>query len=127
MTQAKLPITVDTFYAEARKGTLIGLRCEFGHITVPTRPSCRVCRSLNLESMGLSGKGKVVSFTDVYVKSKEFPVETPYTLAIVKLDEGGNLLGVLRGDRRPVHGSKVVITFEDVGAGKWPRTFFNLE
>lgn len=119
--------TVDSFFESARNGKLIGLKCELGHITVPPRHSCRVCLSQNLTSVELSARGEIVSFTDVYVKSKEFPVDTPYTLALVRLEQGGNLLGVLRGFQSPVrNGTRVVAKFEDVAQhpGKWPRTFF---
>ena len=72
--------------------------------------------------------GMVVSFTVVYVKSRDFPLDTPYTLAIVKLDAGGNLLGVIDGSATEVaSGSKVSVKFRDVGEnGKWPRIFFEL-
>jgi uncharacterized OB-fold protein len=81
-----------------------------------------------LQPTELSGEGEVVSFTEVYVKSEEFPLETPYTLALVTLVEGGNLIGVLRGPKTSqMHGSKVRVRFEDVSRfpGKWPRTFFD--
>ena len=121
--------TVDSFYEQARKGRLLGLKCELGHVTVPPRHSCRVCQSQSLQAVELSGRGEVISFTDVYVKSKEFPLDTPYTLALVKLEEGGSLLGVIRGvQATPKHGSKVSVKFEDAagGRGKWPRIFFDL-
>ena len=76
-------------------GKLIGLVCSSGHVTVPPRSTCQSCSSEVLEEIQLSGKGKVVSFTEVFVKSKEFPIETPYVLALVRLLEGGKLLGVL--------------------------------
>jgi len=122
-------ITIDSFYDQAREGRLLGLRCDSGHVTVPPRHSCRVCQSQNLQAVELSGRGEILSFTDVYVKSKEFSLDTPYTLALVKLEEGGNLIGVVRGFQpAPKHGSKVLVKFEDVpeGPGKWPRTFFDL-
>jgi len=123
------PMTVDSFFEEARKGRILGLKCEFGHVTVPPRHSCRVCGSQKLEIITLSGRGEVISFTDVYVKAIEFPVEAPYTLALVRLEEGGNLLGVVRGKTKPTHGSKVTIRFEGLpnSVVKWPRTFFDLE
>jgi len=77
----------------------------------------------------LSGKGEIISFTVVYVKSKEFPLDTPYTLALVKLEEGGNLLGVVAGvQSTPKHGSRVSVKFEDAAnsKGKWPRVFFEI-
>jgi len=119
-------LSIDSFFEQARGGKLVGLKCPMGHVTVPPRHSCRVCQSQDLQLVVLSGKGRIVSFTDVYVKSKEFPLGTPYTLALVALDEGGHLMGVLRG-AAPKHGARVLVKFEDApgDSGKWPRTFFD--
>jgi len=121
-------LTIDQFYEQGRGGRLLGLKCESGHVTVPPRRSCRVCQSLNLQIAELSKTGSVISFTEVYVKSKDFPLETPYTLALVKLDEGGNLLGVISGQTSKLtSGSKVSVIFKDVGEKVgWPRVFFEL-
>jgi uncharacterized OB-fold protein len=129
LPESDLPLTVDVFYDEARKGRLLGLECELGHVTVPPRRSCRLCNSQNLHILGLSGRGEVISFTGVHVKSEEFPVGTPYVLVLVRLREGGNLLGIFRGSREALrHGAPVAVKFEDPpeGVGKWPRTFFDL-
>ncbi len=121
-------LTIDQFYEQARSGRLLGLRCESGHVTVPPRRSCRVCQSLNMQVIEIAKTGKIVSFTVVHVKSRDFPLDTPYTLAIVKLDEGGNLIGVINGSTSEVvSGTKVSVNFRDVGEnGKWPRIFFEL-
>jgi uncharacterized protein len=128
MSPPEQMVTIDFFFDQAQKARLIGLRCDLGHITVPPRPSCRVCQSKELQPIELSGRGEVFSFTEVHVKSKEFPLDAPYTLALVALVEGGNLIGVLRGFQSPPkHGSKVLVKFEDLpnSPGKWPRTFFD--
>ncbi|MFI5421766.1 MAG: Zn-ribbon domain-containing OB-fold protein [Nitrososphaerales archaeon] len=121
-------LTVDQFYENGRNGKLIGLRCSSGHVTVPPRSTCQSCDSEVLEQIKLSGKGEVVSFTEVYAKSKEFPIETPYVLALVRLLEGGNLLGVL--DRKSGFGdlgAKVQVEFRRLNeTERWPRLFFVL-
>jgi len=124
-------LTVDSFYENAKKGKLIGLECDSKHITAPPRKSCRVCGSQNLTLVELSGRGRIVSFTQVYVKSKEFPVPTPYDLSLVNLVEGGNLLGVL--EKTPgieiEYGANVRVIFRDIAdqIGEWPRIFFELD
>ncbi|MHB8567081.1 MAG: Zn-ribbon domain-containing OB-fold protein [Nitrososphaerales archaeon] len=105
-------LTVESFYAWGKKGSLLGLRCSAGHVTVPPRHSCRVCESPTLEVVTLSGKGTIASFTKVYSKSKEFPLETPYTLALVTLKEGGNLLGIVKDQAKAAFGLKVRVKFE---------------
>ena len=121
-------ITVDYFYEQGRRGILVGLECELGHVTVPPRHSCRVCHSNNLKARELSGRGEIISFTEVNVKAKEFPVDTPYVLGLVQLEEGGNLIGVVSGPRSGIkRGSKVLVKFQDAQIkGKWPRIFFDL-
>ncbi|MDA4111420.1 MAG: Zn-ribbon domain-containing OB-fold protein [Thaumarchaeota archaeon] len=121
-------LTVDSFYDFGRKGILMGLTCGSGHVTVPPRASCRICGSTGLITTQLSGKGRIVSFTEVFVKSKEFPLDTPYTLALVQLVEGGSLLGVIDSTSITdvVHDAKVRIEFRQLGEEKtgWPRIFF---
>jgi uncharacterized OB-fold protein len=123
-------LTVDSFYEVARQGKLVGLVCPSGHATVPPRRTCLVCSSADLEVKQLSGKGRIRSWTEVFVKSKEFPIDTPYLLAIVELNEGGKLLGVV--DEKPssnlVEGTSVKVEFREVVKGdKWPRIFFRPE
>jgi uncharacterized OB-fold protein len=120
-------LTADSFYDHGRKGKLMGLKCRSGHVTVPPRMSCQVCRSSDLEVTQLSGKGKVISFTEVFVKSKEFPIDTPYTLALVQLVEGGKLLGVVDSlsSRSVTQEAPVKIEFRQLGdKPEWPRIFF---
>jgi uncharacterized OB-fold protein len=83
---------------------------------------------MNLRTVELTGEGSVVSFTRVYVRSKDFPIDTPYTLALVRLAEGGNLLGVVDDSELNIeHGSKVLIKFKKLHeSDKWPRIFFKV-
>lgn len=124
-------LTVEAFYSEGKNGSLTGLRCKEGHVTVPPRHSCRICGSEELTVVQLSGRGTISSFTEVYSKSKEFPLETPYTLALVTLEEGGNLMGVLKS--KAEIGRAVQVKFETVDASAKlipekdrPRIFFEI-
>lgn len=123
-------ISVSDFYKAASNGILLGLRCESNHFTVPPKRTCQVCGSERLESIPLSGRGEVLCFSEVWTKSKEFPVETPYTLVLVALDEGGKLLGILEGGGEEVpRGTKVSVKFRKTSDRdrEWPRIFFSLE
>jgi uncharacterized OB-fold protein len=121
-------LTVDQFYSEGNKsGKLLGLMCENGHVTVPPRHSCRVCNSAKLKVKELKGVGTVVSYTEVYAKSKEFPLATPYTLVLVQLEEGGNLLGVLDCKTAVQTGSKARVKFKSIrNESLNPTIFFEL-
>ncbi len=121
-------LTVDEFYDAAAQGKLLGLKCGSGHVTVPPRRSCRICGSKALKKIKLSGRGSVLSFTGVFVKSREFPIEVPYTLALVQLEEGGNLMGIVEkpSERNIAYGSQVTAKFQRLADGEWPRIFFSL-
>lgn len=121
-------LTVEAFYSEATKrGVLLGLRCINGHVTVPPRHTCRICHSAQLSVVELSGEGRIISLTVVHTKSKEFPLETPYVLGLVQLEEGGTLLGIVN-DAASRIGSRVRVRFKklspDDKAESWPRIFF---
>ncbi len=125
-------LSIEDFYSEGKKtGKLQGLLCDAGHITVPPRHSCRTCGSSNLEVVKLSGKGKISSFTEVYSKSKEFPLETPYTLVLTNLNEGPNLLGIIdQTESRKIEiGMRVKVRFGNLteNPNEWPRIFFDIE
>jgi uncharacterized protein len=118
-------LTIEEFYSEGRKsGTVLGLLCDSGHITVPPRHSCRVCGSTVLKVKQLTGRGRIVSFTQVHAKSKDFPVETPYILALTELEEGGNLLGIL--DKKVASlDERVKVSFKQIrGELAQPTIFF---
>jgi uncharacterized OB-fold protein len=119
-------LSIDQFYSAGKSQRLLGLRCNKGHITAPPRHSCQVCNSSNLAVVELSGKGNVVSYTEVHSKSKEFPVGTPYVLALVKLEEGPNLLGTIQ--QQPKLEQAVRVKFEEKEEGGnakgWPRITF---
>lgn len=120
------PLTVDEFYAFAAEGKLVGLECVSGHVTVPPRRTCRTCGATILKKRELSGMAKVITWTEVYVKSQEFPLDTPYTLVLVELNEGGTMMGILDTKvwHNVAHGDKVRIQFRRMNEKEsWPRTF----
>jgi len=121
-----LTLTDESFYNSGSEGKLLGLKCDSGHVTVPPRKICLTCGSSQLETIELSGRGKIQSFTQVFAKSRDFPVKTPYTLCLVELDEGGKLLGILDSSVEPRHGSNVLIRFRKIEETGWPRIFFEL-
>ena len=45
----------------------------------------------------LSGKGKILTYTKVFVKPASFSKEKPYIVAIAELDEGINVLSWVPG------------------------------
>ena len=86
-------------YNEALKeDKLLGLECKScGAITVPPKMVCRKCTSSELEIVQLKGIGDIKTFTTVNVASEGREAEVPYTIVMVKLDEGPWIMGNLSG------------------------------
>lgn len=69
---------------------LIGVRCETCEETYfPPRKICPQCRRASkLLPVKLDPKGTVYSYTVIHSAPEGFEKQTPYIMAIVKLDEG---------------------------------------
>jgi uncharacterized OB-fold protein len=86
-------------YNEALKqNRLLGLKCRAcGAITVPPKMVCRQCNSNDFDIIELQGKGKVRTYTTVFVAAEGREEEAPYTVVMVELAEGPWIMGNLEG------------------------------
>lgn len=86
-------------YSEALKeNKLLGLKCrECGTITVPPKMVCRQCASPDMEIIELKGRGKIQTFTPVFVAAEGREDEVPYIIVLVELDESPWIMGNLTG------------------------------
>ncbi len=86
-------------YNEALKqNKLLGLKCkQCGTITVPPKIVCGNCASTDLDIVELSGKGKIQTFTTVFVAPEGREGECPYIIVMVELNEGPWIMGNLTG------------------------------
>lgn len=84
-------------YSDAlKKNKLLGLKCnDCGNITCPPKMTCQECAGTDLEIVELSGKGKIVTFTQTFVAPQGRECEVPYTVILVELDEGPWIMGNL--------------------------------
>lgn len=73
---------------------LIGNKCtNCGTEYFPERIVCPKCRrNGKLEAKAMPRSGKIFSFSEVHAALKGFEHETPYTLAIVELENGVRLM-----------------------------------
>ena len=76
-----------------REGRLMGLRCGCGDVLCPPRAVCPRCSNTGLEVIQLSGRGKIASYTTLFVAAEGRDTELPYALALVALEEGPYLIG----------------------------------
>ncbi|MDO8568937.1 MAG: Zn-ribbon domain-containing OB-fold protein [Dehalococcoidales bacterium] len=123
-------------YNEALKqDKLLALKCKScGHITVPPKMVCRQCTSPDLEIIQLGGKGEIVTFTTVNVAAEGRENEIPYTIVMVKLEEGPWIMGNLTIDPakatmeligKKVNMSHRVFCGDKFSAGDGARPVFN--
>jgi len=67
-----------------------------------------------MEDYKFKGTGIVVTYTVIYNSTEDFKRQTPYTLAIIKLDEGPRLTG------------QVIVDPEDVEIGMRVKPVFRI-
>jgi uncharacterized OB-fold protein len=126
-------------YNEALKqNKLLGLKCkQCGAVTVPPKITCGSCASADLDIVELSGKGKIQTFTTVFVPPEGRESECPYVIVLVELDEGPWIMGNLTGIdpnkvTMDIMGKKVnmghaVFPGDRYSAGDEARPLFSLE
>jgi uncharacterized protein len=94
------PQLVATFREHLKDGELVVQKCgACSRLNMYPRYACPFCQSESLGWEKVSGNGTLHSFTVLRIGAPEgFERELPYALAVVKLDEGVQLLGRLLPD-----------------------------
>lgn len=78
------------------KDALLGNKCKLcGRILGPLTPFCYGCGSRDLESVALSRRGKLYSYTIVYMPTKQ--LKPPYAIGWIELPEGIIITSLLKG------------------------------
>lgn len=68
---------------------LIGNRClRCGAKFFPPRPLCMECRSTEFVSFHFCGRGELYSYTTLHQAPAGFEAQIPYSVGMIKLDEG---------------------------------------
>ncbi len=97
---------------------LIGTRCEkCNEYYYPPRNMCPICRRSGLMvPFKFKGFGEVLTYTVMHSSTKDYAKQTPYILAIIKLDEGPNLTSQVICGHKDIHiGMRVKSTFRRLG------------
>ncbi|KHO47497.1 MAG: hypothetical protein QT00_C0002G0149 [archaeon GW2011_AR5] len=76
--------------------TLSGTACACGKLHMPPRVICD-CGNDKLETKVFSGNGEIVSFTEIHIGPAGFDRNTPYNVALIKLEEGPVVSGIVIG------------------------------
>jgi len=102
----------------ARRGRLSIQHCrDCGKYIHYPSSLCENCLSENLEWQEVSGRGTVESFSTVHrAFSPEFAADVPYTVALVRLEEGILLLTWLAevAPEEAAFGMRVEVVFEEI-------------
>ena len=106
------------FWEGCKAGRLVLPRCvDCGQAHYYPRAHCPHCWSQNLAWEQMSGKGKVYSFVITHRGAPGFQEETPYSIAVVELDEGPrmltNIVGIAQTPEDIRVDMPVEVVFED--------------
>ncbi len=96
---------------------LVGTECRTCDTAFfPPRDLCPECRrESDIAEKAFSGEGEVVTKTVVHDAISDYDAETPYTLAVVELDEGARITAqVVEGDGEVDVGDRVEACFRRV-------------
>ncbi len=129
------PFTVESFYKFVEEGKLMAAKCNnCGAMFMPPRPACTKCFSKNLQWIQVNNSGKLLTYTVIHVAPKQFEAEVPYPVGIIKLDNGLQLLGRIRGiePNQLKIGMELSVDFEKTSNQldtlttwpPWPRYYF---
>lgn len=102
-----------------------------GEVMLPPRPVCSKCFGENMSWVKVKPKGKLLTHTVIYVAPKQFEAQVPYSIGIVKLEDGPQLLGIIRGiepDELKI-GMTLTVNFEKATSPQtqwptWPKYYF---
>lgn len=128
----KATFGIESFYKFVGEGKLMAAKCNnCGEVMLPPRPVCRKCFGKDLMWVELKGHGKLLTYTVIHVSPKQFEADCPYPVGIVRLDDGPQLLGMIRGiepDKIKV-GMTLTVDFEKTTTTQtqwptWPKYYF---
>ncbi|MCW4020157.1 MAG: Zn-ribbon domain-containing OB-fold protein [Candidatus Bathyarchaeota archaeon] len=124
------PFTTEQFYNFIEEKKLMATKCkQCGSMFVPPRPMCTNCFSKELGWVQLKPKGKLVTYTVIYIAPEQFQPIAPYAYGIVELEDGLRLPGIIRDldHEKLMVGIELEVDFEtNVSPSwpQWPRYFF---
>jgi uncharacterized OB-fold protein len=117
------------FYGNLAKGEFKVLSCKScGKYIMPPTSVCNNCLSTELQWVKLSERGKIVTFSEIFVSNKRFQKRTPYVVCIIETQEGVRLPGIIKNTTATELrvGDIVSIVVEPDKSAEVPAYFFNL-
>jgi uncharacterized OB-fold protein len=94
--ESEVPFTIDQFYKFLAENKLMAGKCtNCGKIHLPPRPLCDNCFSSEFTWVEIAGKGKLLTYTVIYIAPEQFQDMTPYAVGIIELQNGLKLPGMI--------------------------------
>jgi uncharacterized OB-fold protein len=76
------------FLREIKKGRIVGQRSAVtGYVSVPPRGACPISSTPTVEEVVLPETGTILSFTIVHIPIPNAPIQPPFVIANIVLDE----------------------------------------
>lgn len=92
----KVPFKEGLYEEVSGRAMLIASKCvKCGQVFFPKKSLCLNCMGADLKVINLSPRGKLYSFSTVYMSSEHF--RAPYTVGWIDLPEGIRIFSQIRG------------------------------
>jgi len=127
------PFSALAFHKFLNEEKLMGSKCKKCNILYsPPRPICLKCHGTDMEWIELKGKGKIATFTCIYVGppamvAQGYDRKNPYCSGVIELEEGVKIDARIEGvdTSKPENikiGTPVTVEFLHQGEGDNMRT-----
>ena len=93
---------VGDFVDYLEKGKVMGTKCKkCGKEYFPPRADCYACLSQDMEWIEIPSEGELLTYTVCMYAPAGFEKDVPYTLAILKLENGMKIFGRISKSLKP--------------------------
>ena len=120
----KIPQTIEQFYSFLAQEKLMATKCtDCKSLYILPRSVCAKCLSKNLVWSEIGRKGKLLTYTVIYIGPPKFQEQVPYVYGIIELEDGPRLPGVIRNvslDSVEI-GMDLIVDFDTKVDEEWPR------
>jgi len=118
------PFTIEQFFKFIKEKKLMAAKCrQCGTMHLPPRPACSNCYSKELSWTQLETRGKLVTYTVIYIAPEQFQKNAPYAYGIIELENGLRIPGMIKNieHEKLKVGTELEVDFEVEPSPNWPQ------